>query len=63
MGYCAALTVFFAIVVAVTVVPALLKVFGPKFTPPVDRPRTKLEKVADRIKFSGKLMQGWAKAR
>ena len=62
MGYCAAITVFLAIVVAVTVVPALLKVFGPKFTPPVDRPRTKLEKVADRIKLSGKLMQGWANA-
>lgn len=62
MGYTAALTVLLAIFVAVIVVPAALYLLGHKITPPVDRKKTKAEKIADRVKFSGKLMQGWANA-
>ena len=62
MGYSAALTVLFSIIVAIVVVPALLNVLGHKITPPVDRKKTTAEKVANRIKLSGKFMQGWAKA-
>ena len=62
MGYTAAVTVFLAIIVAVVVVPAALHVLGDKITPPVDRKRTKAEKIVDRVKLSGKVMQGWANA-
>ena len=62
MGYTAAVTVFLAILIAVLVVPAILMLLGKKITPPVDRKKTKAEKVTDRVKFSGKFMQGWANA-
>lgn len=62
MGYTAAVTVFLAIVVAVLVVPAILMLLGKKITPPVDRKKTMVEKITDRVKLSGKFMQGWAKA-
>ncbi|MGM9945014.1 MAG: MMPL family transporter [Lysinibacillus sp.] len=62
MGYTAAVTVFLAILIAVLVVPAILMLLGKKITPPVDRKKTKAEKITDRVKFSGKFMQGWAKA-
>ena len=62
MGYTAAVTVFLAILIAVLVVPAILMLLGHKITPPVDRKKTKSEKVTDRVKFSGKFMQGWANA-
>lgn len=62
MGYTAAVTVFLAILIAVIVVPAVLGILGHKITPPVDRERNKLEKFTDRVKLSGKLMTGWAKA-
>lgn len=62
MGYTAAVTVLLAIFVAVLVVPAVLYLLGDKITPPIDRKKTTSEKMADRVKFSGKLMQGWANA-
>ncbi|WP_413366819.1 MMPL family transporter [Lysinibacillus sp. 3P01SB] len=62
MGYTAAVTVLLAIFVAVLVVPAVLYLLGDKITPPIDRKKTTAEKMADRVKFSGKLMQGWADA-
>lgn len=62
MGYTAAVTVFLAIIVAIVVVPAVLSLLGHKITPPVERDRNKLEKFTDRVKLSGKLMTGWAKA-
>ena len=61
MGFTAAFTVLFAILIAVVVVPAALHLLGSKITPPVDRKKTRAEKVTDRLKFSGKFMQGWAK--
>lgn len=62
MGYTAAVTVLFAILIAILVVPSMLMLFGEKITPPVNRKKTTAEKVTDRIKFSGKFMQGWANA-
>lgn len=62
MGYTAAVTVLLAILIAVLVVPAILMLLGQKITPPVDRKKSKAEKITDRVKFSGKFMQGWAKA-
>lgn len=62
MGYTAALTVLLAILVAVVVVPAILMLLGHKITPAVDRKKTMAEKVTDRVKLSGKFMNGWAKA-
>lgn len=62
MGYTAALTVLLAIVVAVVVVPAILMLLGHKITPAVNRKKTRAEKVTDRVKLSGKFMNGWAKA-
>lgn len=62
MGYTAALTVLMAILIAVIVVPAALSMLGKKIVPPVNRKRTKAERFTDRVKFSGKAMQGWAKA-
>lgn len=62
MGYTAALTVLMAILIAVIVVPAVLAMLGKKIVPPVNRQRTKAERFTDRVKFSGKAMQGWAKA-
>lgn len=62
MGYTAALTVLLAIVVAVVVVPAILMLLGHKITPAVDRKKTMAEKFTDRVKLSGKFMNGWAKA-
>ena len=62
MGYTAAVTVFLAILIAVLVVPAILMLLGKKIIPPVERKKTKAEKITDRVKFSGKFMQGWAKA-
>lgn len=62
MGYTAAITVFLAIVVAVVVVPAFLMLIGHKVIPPVSRKKTLAEKITNRVKFSGKLMNGWAKA-
>lgn len=61
MGISAALTVFIAILIAVIVTPAVLMLFGEKITPAVDRKKTIAERVTDRVKFSGKLLQGWAK--
>lgn len=61
MGYTAALTVLLAILVAVVVVPAILMLLGHKITPAVDRRKTMAEKVTDRVKLSGKFMNGWAK--
>ena len=61
MGYTAALTVLLAIFVAILVVPAMLKLLGSKITPPVDRKKTRAEKVTDRFKLSGTFMQKWAK--
>lgn len=60
MGYTAAVTVFLAILIAIIVVPAVLHLLGDKITPPVARKKTTAEKITDRVKFSGKLMQGWA---
>lgn len=62
MGYTAALTVLLSILVAVLVVPAILHLFGSKILPPVDRKKTAAEKLADRVKLSGKYMRGWAAA-
>lgn len=62
MGYTAAMTVLLAIVVAVLVVPAILHLLGDKVLPPVDRKKSTAEKLADRIKLSGKLMKGWVSA-
>ena len=62
MGYTAAVTVFLAILVAIIVVPAILMLFGHKITPPVNRAKTRAEKITDRVKLSGKFMTGWAKA-
>lgn len=62
MGYTAAATVLFAIIVAVVVVPAVLSLLGHKIIPPVERDRNKLEKFTDRVKLSGRVMAGWAKA-
>lgn len=62
MGYTAALTVLLAIVVAVVVVPAILMLLAHKITPAVNRKKTRAEKVTDRVKLSGKFMNGWAKA-
>lgn len=62
MGYTAALTVLFAILVAILLVPAILSLLGKKITPPVDRDKNKLEKMTDRVKLSGKIMRGWANA-
>ena len=62
MGYTAALTVLMAILIAIIVVPAALSMLGKKVVPPINRQRTKAERFTDRVKFSGKAMQGWAKA-
>lgn len=62
MGYTAALTVLMAILIAIIVVPAALSMLGKKVVPPINRQRTKAEHFTDRVKFSGKAMQGWAKA-
>lgn len=62
MGYTAALTVLMAILIAIIVVPAALSMLGDKVVPPINRQRTKAERFTDRMKFSGKAMQGWAKA-
>lgn len=62
MGYTAALTVLMAILIAIIVVPAVLAMLGKKVVPPINRQRTKAERFTDRVKFSGKAMQGWAKA-
>lgn len=61
MGYTAALTVLMAILIAIIVVPAALSMLGKKVVPPINRQRTKAERFTDRVKFSGKAMQGWAK--
>jgi len=60
MGLSAAMTVLLAIFVAILVVPAALSLLGDKITPPVVRDKTKAEKFTDRVKLSGKFMQGWA---
>ena len=62
MGYTAALTVFLAVIVAVVLVPAILYLLGDKVLPPVTRNRTWGEKLADSVKFSGKILSGWATA-
>jgi len=62
MGYTAALTVLLAVIVAVLVVPAILYLLGDKALPPVERNQTLSEKLANYVKFSGKIMSGWAKA-
>ena len=62
MGYTAALCVTLAIVIAVTVVPAFIYLFGEKMLPPVNRKKTIGEKLADRVKMSGRVMNGWAAA-
>ena len=61
MGFTGALCVFIAIIVAITVVPAVISLFGSRMTPPVDRKRTLGEGFAERVKLSGKYMNGWAK--
>ncbi|QKX50007.1 MMPL family transporter [Planococcus glaciei] len=61
MGYTAAVGVFLAIVIAVTVVPAVIYLFGDKMAPPAGRKKTVSERFTDRIKLSGKLMNGWAR--
>lgn len=61
MGLSAAMTVLLAIFVAILVVPAALALLGEKIIPPVERNKTKAEKFTDRVKLSGKFMQGWAK--
>lgn len=61
MGFTAAVCVFLAIVVAITVVPAVISVLGEKVLPPVERKKTLGEKIADRVKLSGKFMNGWVK--
>ena len=60
MGLSAAVTVLLAIFIAVIVVPAALSLFGHKITPPVERTKTRAEKFTDRVKLSGKFMQGWS---
>ena len=60
MGLSAAMTVLLAIFVAILVVPAALSLLGNKITPAVERDKTKAEKFTDRVKLSGKFMQGWA---
>ncbi|WP_128102221.1 MMPL family transporter [Paenibacillus sp. DCT19] len=62
MGYTAALTVLLAVIVAVLVVPAIIFLLGDKALPPVERNQTRSEKLANYVKFSGKIMSGWAKA-
>ena len=61
MGYTGALCVFIAIIVAITVVPAVLSLLGEKMTPPVERKKTIGEGFAERVKLSGKYMNGWVK--
>lgn len=61
MGFTAAVCVFLAIVVAITVVPAVISVLGERVVPPVERKKTLGEKIADRVKLSGKFMNGWVK--
>lgn len=61
MGLSAAVTVLLAIFIAILVVPAALSLFGDKITPPVERKKTAAERFTDRVKLSGKFMQGWAK--
>lgn len=60
MGLSAAVTVLLAIFIAILVVPAALYLFGDKITPPVERKKTAAERFTDRVKLSGKFMQGWA---
>ena len=60
MGLSAAVTVLLAIFIAILVVPAALSLLGDKITPAVGRPKTRAEKFADRVKLSGRFMQGWA---
>lgn len=60
MGLSAAVTVFLAILIAILVVPAVLYLFGDKITPPVERKKTAAERFTDKVKLSGKFMQGWA---
>ncbi|WP_044478646.1 MMPL family transporter [Paenibacillus antibioticophila] len=61
MGFTAALTVLLAVIVAVLVVPAIIYLLGDKALPSVKRNRTLSEKLVDSVKFSGKIMSGWAK--
>lgn len=61
MGLSAAVTVLLAIFIAILVVPAALYLFGDNITPPVERKKTAAERFTDRVKLSGKFMQGWAK--
>lgn len=60
MGLSAAVTVLLAIFIAILVVPAALYLFGDKITPPVERKKTAAERFTDRVKLSGRFMQGWA---
>ncbi len=60
MGLSAAVTVLLAILIAILVVPAALMLLGDKITPAGVRKKTATERFTDRVKLSGRFMQGWA---